>query len=116
MQKIRLQCPLKFFASSSKCGCLTASIVLFFPCFGRLKRNFESSLICFLCVFFFNMFSMFFSSTKTRRYFSNSIEQKHANASTIRLRPMYYSILLNFFSCSSKLFLTYAYLQTIMWK
>uniref|UniRef100_A0A8D8PFK3 (northern house mosquito) hypothetical protein n=1 Tax=Culex pipiens TaxID=7175 RepID=A0A8D8PFK3_CULPI len=60
MQKIRLQCPLKFFASSSKCGCLTASIVLFFPCFGRLKRNFESSLICFLCVFFLICFPCFF--------------------------------------------------------
>lgn len=115
MQKIRLQCPLKFFASSSKCGCLTAFIVLFFSMFRKVEKEFWIQSYLFP-LFFFNMFSMFFSSTKTRRYFSNSIEQKHANASTIRLRPMYYSILLNFFSCSSKLFLTYAYFQTIMWK
>lgn len=111
----RLRCPLLCFVSSSECGLSNCMYSVDLSKFRKVEKEFWIQSYLFP-LFFFNMFSMFFfSSTKTRRYFSNSTEQKHANASTIRLRPMYYSILLNFFSCSSKFFLTYVYFQT-MWK
>lgn len=64
-----------------QCDCLTA-FCSSFQVLGRLKRNFESSLICFLCFFFCFPLFYLFSSTKTRRYFDNSTEQKHAKRSS----------------------------------
>lgn len=85
--------------------CLLYCIFSSFQVLGRLKRNFESSLICFLCFFSF-IFHFFILLRKQEDILIIQLNRKLLTILQ-SLRSMYYSILLNFFSGSSKFCLTY---------